>query len=409
MEIKFIGQGLDPDSDITTGNFIIDSLKSNKYKTFNAFVAFVSTGGLKNIHDQLIKFKENGGVIRLYLGVDLNGTSKEALEQLLEHNIETYVVYSPNNIIYHPKIYAFEGNEVTRAIIGSSNLTESGLFQNIEASVCIDFDNKDEKGNNFVADIYEHFNSIINLESTSCQRLSNEILALLVENKVVLAEAVNRVKNNKMSQEFGQKDLIKNNALLEIFGKIKPKKPPKGFKKVVRKEELKVESDEKVSVTYEITSLVSGSMWIETGKMTGGSRNILDLSKSGKRNDVVKFGSVSFFGVDPEDTKTRKEINLHLGGEIYIKNPIFYAEDNSNWRIQLKGETVDGKKLTTISKPFLGQNGGLVDKILVFTKINDENFKLEILDSNEMENLIENSSDWAKSGRGGNGRAYGII
>jgi HKD family nuclease len=163
MEIKFIGQGLDPDSDITTGNFIIDALESNQYNSFNVFVAFVSTGGLKNIIDQLIKFKKNNGTIRLYLGVNLNGTSKEALEQLLEHEIESYVVYSPNNIIYHPKIYAFEGNEVTRAIIGSSNLTESGLFQ----KVCIDFENEDEKGSNFIADIYEHFNSIINLAHLS--------------------------------------------------------------------------------------------------------------------------------------------------------------------------------------------------------------------------------------------------
>ncbi|MBK7336708.1 MAG: NgoFVII family restriction endonuclease [Saprospirales bacterium] len=103
------------------------------------FVAFVSTGGLKNIIEELIAFKENGGEIKLYLGVNLNVTSKEALEQLLENGIESYVVYSPNNIIYHPKIYAFEGDETKRAIIGSSNLTESGLFQNIEASVCVDF------------------------------------------------------------------------------------------------------------------------------------------------------------------------------------------------------------------------------------------------------------------------------
>jgi len=107
----------------------------------------------------LIEFKQKEGRIRFYLGVDLNSTSKEVLEQLLTLNIESYVVYSPNSIIYHPKIYAFEGNKVTRAIIGSSNLTESGLFQNVEATVCIDFENDDEEGSKFLADIYDHFNS----------------------------------------------------------------------------------------------------------------------------------------------------------------------------------------------------------------------------------------------------------
>lgn len=270
MELKFIGQGLDPDSDITAGNFIINSLESKQYSSFNAFIAFVSTGGLKNIIDQLVEFKESGGEVHLYLGVNLNATSKEALEQLLEHDIESYIVYSPNNIIYHPKIYAFEGKEVTRAIIGSSNLTESGLFQNIEASVCIDFENEDENGCNFVADIYEHFNSIINLEHQSCQRLTPDILTLLIENKVVLPEAINRVKSNKISQEFGERTLEKNTELLEAFGRIKTKRPPKGFKKVVRKEELIVEHDEKVNLVYEATSLIKGAMWIETRKMTGG-------------------------------------------------------------------------------------------------------------------------------------------
>lgn len=409
MELKFLGQGFDPNSNITSGDFIISSLESKQYNSFSAFVAFVSTGGLKNIIDQLVKFKKSGGIVRWYLGVDLNATSKEALEQLLEHDIDSYVVYSPNNIIYHPKIYVFEGNELTRAIIGSSNLTQSGLFQNIEASVCIDFENEDENGCNFIADIYEHFNSIISLEHQSCQRLTPDILTLLIENKVVLPEAINRVKSNRINQEFGKRTLTKNNELLEAFGKIKPKRPPKGFKKVVRKEELIVEPDENVNLVYEATSLVKGSMWIETRKMTGGSRNILDLSKSGKRDGVARFGSVSFFGIDPADTTVIKHIDIHLGDKIYIGNPIFYAEDNSNWRIQLKGETVDDDKLTTISKPHLGQKGGFVDKILLFTQIDVTNFKLEILASEDMESLIENSSDWAKGGRGGSSRAYGVI
>lgn len=410
MDLKFIGQGLDPESDITTGTFIIDSLESDEYNSFCAFVAFVSSSGLNNIIELLIAFKHKGGTIRLYLGVDFNATSKEALEKLIEHEIESYIVYSPNNVIYHPKIYAFEGNLLTRAIIGSSNLTESGLFQNIEASVCVDFNNnEDENGNEFLSDIYEHFNSIINLEHESCQRLTQEILDLLVENKVVLPEAQNRAKNNKINKEFGQKNLRTNSKLLEKFGKIKLKRPPKGFTKIITKEELIVESEETINVVYETAQLVAGSMWIETGRMTGGSRNILDLSKTGELDGVRKFGSVSFFGLDPDDTAITKNIDLHLGGKIYKRNPILFAEDNQNWRIQLKGETDDGEKLTTISKPNLGRNGGFVNKILLFTKIDNTNFKLEILDSDDMEKLKENSSDWAKGGRGGIGRAYGII
>lgn len=409
MNIKFIGQGLDPESDITAGNFIIDSLESENYSSFNAFVAFVSTGGLKNIIDEMLAFKEAGGEIKLYLGVNLNATSKEALEKLLENEIESYVVYSPNNIIYHPKIYAFEGNETTRAIIGSSNLTESGLFQNIEASVCVDFESDDENGNEFLADIYDHFNAIINQEHPSCQLLTQEVLEILIESNVVLPEAASRAKSNKINKEFGQKETKVNTRLLELFGKVKAKRPPKGFRKTVVKKELIAEEEtNEVNIVDETTELAAGSMWIETGLMTGGSRNILDLSKKGKLDGVNKFGSVSYFGLDPENTNDTKDINVIFGGKTYISNHVFYAEGNSNWRIRLNGTTADGEKITIFSKPSLGENGGFQNKILLFTRVDDTDFRLEILEQDEMQRLIENSSDWAKGGSG-NGRAYGII
>ncbi len=409
MDLKFIGQGLDPESDITAGNFIINSLESENYNSFNAFVAFVSTGGLKNIIDQMLAFKEAGGEIKLYLGVNLNATSKEALEKLLEHGIESYVVYSPNNIIYHPKIYAFKGDDTTRAIIGSSNLTESGLFQNIEASVCIDFESDDENGGEFLADIYDHFNAIINQEHPSCQLLTQDVLEILIESNVVLPEAASRARSNKMNKEFGQKETKVNTRLLELFGKLKAKRPPKGFRKTVVKKELIAEEEtNKVNVVDEATELVAGSMWIETGLMTGGSRNILDLSKKGKLDEVNKFGSVSYFGIDPNNENQINDINLIFGGKTYIGNRVFYAPANSNWRIRLNGETAAGEKLTTFSIPSLGQNGGFQQKILLFTKIDKTNYQLELLEQDDMSKLIENSADWAKGGSG-NGRAYGII
>lgn len=409
MELKFIGQGLDPESDITTGNFIIDSLESENYSSFNAFVAFVSTGGLKNIINEMLAFREAGGEIKLYLGVNLNATSKEALEKLLEYEIESYVVYSPNNIIYHPKIYAFEGDETKRAIIGSSNLTESGLFQNIEASVCVDFKSDDENGNEFLADIYDHFNVIINQEHPSCQLLTQEVLKILIESNVVLSEAASRAKSNKINKEFGKKGTKINTKLLELFGKIKVKRPPKGFRKtVVKREMLAEEETNEVNVIDETTELAGGSMWIATGLMTGGSRNILDLSKKGKLDGVNKFGSVGYFGLDPENTMATKDIDIIFGGKTYISNRVFYTHGNSNWRIRLNGVAENEEKLTTFSIPSLGQNGGFQNKILLFTRIDDTNFRLEILEQDEMQRLIENSSDWAKGGSG-NGRAYGII
>ncbi|HWK02778.1 MAG TPA: phospholipase D family protein [Puia sp.] len=410
MELTFIGQGLDPTSNSTAGNLIIDTLADEQYNSFNAFVAFVSIGGLNNILVQLSAFQARGGNIRLYIGVDLNGTSKEALEKLIELEIETYIVFSPNNIIYHPKIYTFEGDIFSRAIVGSSNLTERGLFQSVESSVCVTFHNEDdEMGIEFLKAIYEHYNQIISNEHPSCQLLTNEILEILVANKIVIPEAINREKLNKINKEFGEKDAADYDALLINFGKLKSKRPPRGFRKVATKEEIIVEQNNELNIINETFELPEGSMWVETGRMTGGSKNQLDVSKRGVLNGEEIDGSVSYFGIDPDDTDTTLDIDLHLGNKIYIGNTIKYTPDNSNWRIQLKGRTENGERLTAISRMRLGQDGGFVNKTLLFTRIDDANYKLEILDTDDRDKLIEHSSVWGKMGNETTGRAYGFI
>lgn len=408
MEIKFVGQGLNPDSNQTAGNLLIDSLNSLSFSRFNAFVAFVSTGGLKNILEELSGFLERAGVARLYIGVDLNATSKEALETLLALDIETYIIYSPNSIIYHPKIYTFEGQNELRAIVGSANLTESGLFQNIEAAVCVDFATGDEMGAEFLADIYDHFNSIISVDHPSCRLLTQEVLDILIESKVVLSEAAVRVKVNQVKKEFEQKDAKVLTQLSSMFAKVKPKRPPKGYKRSVTKRELVVEDAESLNVVEQAVDLTGGAMWIETGMMTGGSRNILDLSRNGRRDGVNKFGSVSFFGLDPDDVGASQDVAIVFGRKTYPGNTIFYTEGNSNWRFRINGETAEGERITTFSIPTLGRSGGFQNVILLFTRLEPNVYRLEVLDKEEMPKLIENSADWARGGHG-TGRAYGII
>ena len=181
MNVKFISQGIESDSDnyVPAGNYINASLKEG-YTRFYAFVAFVSAGGIENIKDSLLSFRDNGGDIRLYVGVDMHGTSKEALQLLLDLEIPTYIVYSSNRIVYHPKIYAFENEDNLKLLIGSSNLTVSGLYQNVEASVVLWGKNDDtDEMRSFASDVYESFNVVIQDDSTICKPLNSELLELL--------------------------------------------------------------------------------------------------------------------------------------------------------------------------------------------------------------------------------------
>ncbi|WP_316738527.1 phospholipase D family protein [Pedobacter aquatilis] len=410
MELKFIGQGLNPLINDSTGLILIESLEDTNFDTFNAFVAFLSSGGIKNLLDQLNAFTLRGGKIKLFVGVDLNGTSKEALEKILELGIECYITYSPNNIIYHPKIYTFEGPLLYRAIIGSSNMTERGLFQSVEASTSITFEKaNDIQGMAYVSSLLDYYKPIITNTHESTARLTQELLAILIDAKVVVEEKVARAKHNKINKVFQTKDVAANARLNEVFAKLKVQRAPKGYSSVVAKSEVNLLVNHQIEVVSQTIELQNGSMWIQTGRMTGGSKNQLDMSKSGQNVHGLIQGSVSHFGIDANDPNEGKSINITLGDTQYIGNPILFTPDNGNWRIQFKGVSLNGDKLTDITRENAGHDGGFVNKILLFTPIQGDDYRLEILEIEERDRLIEHSNLWGTMGRVGTGRAYGFI
>ena len=79
--------------------------------------------------------------MRLNIGIDLGGTNREVLEELLRWECEVFVFHNPlPRATFHPKVYLFESNESATLIVGSNNLTEGGFFTNYEAATGHDFD-----------------------------------------------------------------------------------------------------------------------------------------------------------------------------------------------------------------------------------------------------------------------------
>ena len=410
MDVKFIGQGLSSPSDRPAGDVINEILVRSEFKEFSAFVAFASAGGIKQILPNLKKFMERDGKVQLFVGVNLHATSKEALELLMAEQIPCYIVFSPNKVVYHPKVYTFEGASQYFIIVGSSNLTTSGLYQSVEASLCVEnnYDENDDEGKTLLSDIYDYYNGFLNGESTSCNMLTQEILDILVDAKIVLPEKKTREFSNTYEKEL-KAQLSDMEKLENTFGKLKKRKPKSSTGKKTVRTEIFESGENDIMIHGTSIEIPGNSMWIETGKMTGGSRNILDLSAKGKRDGVEKPGSVEFFGIDKKKHSTKKDITLVYNNKVYTSNTILYGVGNNNWRLQLKGVAKDKSKMTDISCPKLGTFGGFQYKILVFEKTRRANkYRLHILDQSELDNLIALSSDWTRGGRG-KGRAYGFI
>lgn len=110
-------------------------------------VAFLSKDGFEELEADLRHSLNKGNRIQLIVGISgYHITDWQALTHLLDMddtfgNMEVGYFYSEG---FHPKIFFFEDGEKRTAIVGSSNLTFSGLTKNVEANVLLEGSRSDE-------------------------------------------------------------------------------------------------------------------------------------------------------------------------------------------------------------------------------------------------------------------------
>ena len=143
------------------------------------------------------------------------------------------------------------------------------------------------------------------------------------------------------------------------------------------------------------------TLWFQTGKLTGGSANILDLSLSGKGG-----GSGGVHLLNPSLSITR-HITLRLHGTDYYNNLVIFpqtssGESNGTWRLQMRGQSTSGQRFTQHTR--LGQ---LKDKILVLEEISPDHYEVTVEPDSKLIHYRAISSFVEQSPP--RGRYYGII
>ncbi len=187
MIIEFIGQGIQFEETETCGNHVCSAINTTSFVDITFFVAFIRKPGLNYLKPFIEKAKKEKRNLTFFVGIDERVTSKEALELLIEMGVETYI-YNSNRYIYHPKIYMFEGEMNNRIIIGSSNLTKSGLFYNVESSILLDFTNNDTSGLKVLNQLKEYFSPLLDFSDPNIQLLTREYLKTLIDKNLISSE-----------------------------------------------------------------------------------------------------------------------------------------------------------------------------------------------------------------------------
>lgn len=166
------------------------------------------------------------------------------------------------------------------------------------------------------------------------------------------------------------------------------------------------------------------TIWFETRAMTGGSRNILDLSMRSlvERGDPTGTpfeldtpgfmrGGVEFFGLNPTITDVSKEVSINFDGVDYIGNKILFPEGanaNGTWRLQIKGVAADGEKITEAFRA-KGDGHYMQHKIVTFTKVQDGYYFMSVFPESELENFMKASRILARNGSTTSAKRFGLL
>jgi hypothetical protein len=118
---------------------LLDSEPPPRTVTFVS--AFANRQTLCRLRKSIERIKQSGGRITIVIGIDLDGTSEEALEEILSWQVDARIVkHRRSRNTFHAKIYLIEGANGADILVGSNNLTDGGLFTNYEGALRVTYD-----------------------------------------------------------------------------------------------------------------------------------------------------------------------------------------------------------------------------------------------------------------------------
>lgn len=340
MDTIIIGQGYNLKEDTSVGKELIEQFESNRYKSFTCLVAFASYGGISALTSYVKKAKDNGVQIKVILGVDQKGTSKEALEEVLSWGVDSKIYHTQSVTIFHPKIYLFENEDIFTMIVGSNNLTEMGLVKNVECSLLI----KDIKSNPVYAKFYEYWNSILDGTEVNLYTITQQLIDDLLKDGIITSE------QDRSSRYDDGRDDVKTTKRIS-FKKGKIQHLPNGFipKRLVKVKKQtnstngndKKITEESIHIGNEVlvAEIGGGDRWKQVnfpikifenffGAQRGNNTykiNLQNITKDGELGEIVSRPSITVksnnyrFELSCEETRQPypKGTNRPIG--IYVK------------------------------------------------------------------------------------------
>lgn len=189
MKIKLFIQNVGISKE-SAGSVLLSELERGHWTQLDIATAFARFSGVRHFSQHIHKIAMTGKV-RIAVGLDMGGTSVESLKELLasvEPHGSIYVFHDGSHAIFHPKIYLLSNRHEASGLIGSSNLTESGLFSNYEANVHFKFDLKNFSDRRSFYDIQTKLTPFFDVKNKMSKEINRTLIKDLEASGQLLAE-----------------------------------------------------------------------------------------------------------------------------------------------------------------------------------------------------------------------------
>lgn len=256
MDIRILNPASQPSGEFRILQWLEDCFANQNYSHCQFVVAFAHAIPFYKLGLQISNWKLAGKTIEAIFGIDLHGTSRQALDYALSTFDRTYIVNTRAST-FHPKLYIFYGESEATVYYGSSNFTVGGLETNFEGGIILRLDLPEDKS--ILGQAENTFASLLP-EKLSCSvKLTPEILIRLQNSKVLLDESLPR--RGKANGETVCRALKNagDNSLADVFGSYKAK-PAKTIPKAMMsaKDETKKGTKALTKSLIARTTIVSG-------------------------------------------------------------------------------------------------------------------------------------------------------
>lgn len=149
--------------------------------------AWAQESGLRHLRKIVAEVRGRGGYAEAILGLDQGIATYEGLRMALRTFDDVYL-FRDGARTFHPKLYVIENEATSRLIVGSSNVTKGGFYDNFEASAAIDLDRSTPGDVALRTQARAYFDSFI-APGMPSRRLDSALLNELRAERLVIASA----------------------------------------------------------------------------------------------------------------------------------------------------------------------------------------------------------------------------